>query len=183
MNLITIILVSMFSFSAFASIDLAQSNSEVSFLAVGSPGFLKIRGKLAAKQVSGQLESKAGTVSGTILVKLEGFDTGISLRNQHMKENYLHTAKFPEAKLILDPIAVGTGTDGVVNWSGDFSGKLSVHGVERPVKGTAKLNHQDAKWSGEFQFGFELSDHAIDIPSYLGVTVSKSVKVEASFKQ
>ena len=39
--------------------------------------------------------------SGTLAltVRLDTLDTGIALRNKHMKETYLETDKFPEARL------------------------------------------------------------------------------------
>lgn len=169
---------------AFGSIDMSKATSKVDFLAVGNPGLLKVRGKLAEeKNVSGNLEFKDKKVTGTLSVKLDGFDTGINLRNQHMKEKYLETAKFPEAKLTLKPISIEDKGSADFEWTGPFEGTLSLHGVDKPVSGKSTLKKNKEKWVGDFSFGFELTDFAIAVPSYLGITISKTVQVEASFQQ
>ena len=92
------------SYSFAVPIDLSTTEGKVEFLAVGQPSALKIRGKLSdEKPISGSLEVVDGSLSGTAKVKLDGFDTGIELRNRHMKEKYLETGKYPETAVKLEP--------------------------------------------------------------------------------
>lgn len=166
-------------------IDLGATTNKVEFLAVGQPSALKIRGKLEdGKSLGGKLEIVEGKLQGKAQVKLESFDTGINLRNQHMKEKYLEVPKYPESTVTLKPITLsGDTTKATYEWSGPFEGTLKLHGVEKPIKGDLKVSKADEKWKGSFSFSFELSDFGIDVPKYLGITVSKAVSVEAAFAQ
>ncbi len=167
---------------AFAApIDLSKAESQVEFLAIGKPSVLKIRGKLSEpNSVSGTFQMEKGQLSGSATLPLEKLDTGISLRNEHMKEKYLQVKQFPNAVLTLAPVTVGEGKK---SYDGEFKGKLSLHGVEKDVTGKAKIEESTGKWSGSLSFTVALSDFSIDIPSYMGITVSKTVDVEAKFKQ
>src|SRR4051812_42213663 len=68
------------------------ANAEVLFQATGPAG-LKIEGKTTDLSVG-----SAGK-SVRIRVALAGLDTGIALRNKHLKEKYLELEKYPEAVL------------------------------------------------------------------------------------
>lgn len=166
-------------------IDLGATTNKVEFLAVGQPSAIKIRGKLDdGKALGGKLEIVEGKLQGTAEVKLESFDTGINLRNQHMKEKYLETAKYPQSTVTLKPVTLsGDTTKPTYEWSGPFEGTLKLHGVEKPIKGDLKVAKADEKWKGNFSFSFELQDYGVDVPKYLGITVSKAVQVEAAFQQ
>jgi hypothetical protein len=127
--------------------------AEVSFLAVGYPSALKVRGQC------GTAESKVdgNMFQGTL--KLDQCDTGNNLRNKHMKEKYIQTAKFPLAKAQLK--AIGSGCEG---W-------LEVHGKRASV--------YDCKVSKEkIEFKTKVSAHGIEIPSFMGITVADEVNVE-----
>lgn len=166
-----------------AVLNLGETKNTVSFLAVGKPSALKIRGK-AEKQdsLSGTFEVKDGKFLGTAVLKLNALETGISLRDEHMKDRYLETTSYPTAQLTVDPVAVVSGQDGNT-YEGPFSGKLKLHGIEKPIQGTLALTANPARASGAFNFSVELEDFGIETPSYLGITVSKTVHVEASFKK
>src|SRR3989338_6695806 len=62
---------------------------DVRFLAVGKPSMLKIHGKGKILAADFQLEKES--LKGSAEVDLNSIDTGIALRNQHMKEKYLET--------------------------------------------------------------------------------------------
>src|SRR5438046_2728106 len=77
-------------------------NGEVEFLATGRPSALKIRGKIkedAKDALTGKLQVTGANVTGTAKLALDMLDTGIDLRNKHMKEKYLETGKFPTAEV------------------------------------------------------------------------------------
>lgn len=154
------------------------TSSEVEFLAIGKPGFLRVNGKNG--KVSGEAgETSGGKFGGTFVTKLDDFKTGIDLRDEHMKKKYLETDKHPDAVLTIEPFSLDTSTNKEV----DFKGKLSLHGVDQPVTGTAKLMVKD---SGHIvvvdaAFPIKLSDFKIDIPRYSGITVAEDVNVKAHF--
>lgn len=171
---------------AFAvPIDLSKSENKVEFLAVGQPSAIKIRGKLGdSKQMEGKLEVADNKLSGTAVVNLDSFDTGIDLRNKHMKEKYLEVPKYPKTTVTLKPVVLTGDTNSPsYEWSGPFEGKLNLHGQEKDIKGTGNLSKKEGKWVGSFSFNFELQDYGIDVPKYLGISVSKAVQVEVAFKQ
>jgi len=145
----------------------------VSFVAVGKPGFLKIKGDGA--KLRGKASLDQNKISGEFEVDLSPLTTGIDLRDEHMKEKYLETGKFPTAKLRLDPISY----DGVVSTiDTDFSGYLTIKGTEKPISG--KFTAQGllgANVEGTANFEIKMSDFPIGVPSHLGVTVAESVKV------
>ncbi len=181
-----LLFIGLFSVAGWAApIDLGKTTHRIDFLAVGQPSALKIAGKLApGSAMSGKLEVAKNELSGVATIKLDSFDTGIDLRNRHMKEKYLETAKFPEAKISLKPIKLsGEAVNPVQEYSGPFTATMELHGVSKEISGVAKLKKEKDLWSGNYEFSFELSDYGIDIPSYLGIKVSKTVKVNVDFKQ
>lgn len=136
----------------------------VKFLAVGRPSFLKIRGACEGSVLKHDKVSDAkGTVGKRFIaeVKIDSCDTGISLRNRHMRENYMHTDRFPKAIL-----------EGTV-WEGSeaFSGTLTVHGKPSDVSGEIS--------GGVLKFKTKLSSHGVQTPNYKGVTVADDVEIEA----
>lgn len=148
--------------------------SKVTFLAVGRPSMLKIHGTASAGP-AGELKVEGGQLRGDIDMDMDKLDTGIDLRTQHMKDKYLHVKEHPKSRLTLTDAPVDAGFATSLTNSGEkpFKGKLLLHGKEQDVTGTytAKDGQVQAK------FPIKLSDFAIDIPSYLGVTVADMVDV------
>ncbi len=157
------------------------SQGEVEFVAIGRPSALKIRGKTGAPK--GEVRIENGKASGAFVLSLTALDTGINLRNQHMKEKYLEVGKFPEAKLLIESvdlpsdISAGEGSrDGL-----PFLGVLTLHGVQKPVAGSAKVERRQSSVEVEAQFGIKLSDFGVTTPSYAGITVAEDVQVKVRF--
>src|SRR5579863_2237042 len=69
------------------------------FIATGKPGFIKIDG--LGKGLTGRLALTGNEVSGQATFPLATLDTGVGLRDKHMKDEYLEVQKFPEAKLVV----------------------------------------------------------------------------------
>ncbi len=145
----------------------------VNFLAVGKPSMLKIHGKAPGPKSSLILEK--GNLVGTAEFSMDSLDTGIDLRNQHMKEKYLQTKEFPTATLSLVEANVGDAFVNSLSIEGEkpFKGKLKLHGTEREIEG--KFSGKDGKISAKFQL--KISDFGIAVPSYLGITVTDTVDV------
>lgn len=152
---------------------------KVKFQAMASPGALAIRGN--GQTPSGKLEFQelpAGyEISGVLDLKLDSFQTGISLRDSHMKEKYLEVSKFPEASLTLPKQLLPKGA------TAPFEGELMLHGVKHAVKGAAELSKDGAgALVVKANFPVKLQDHGISIPSFAGISVANEVAVEAEFK-
>ncbi len=184
------LLMSLYAGLAFAaeipasrSIDLGKSSSKVEFLAVGKPSMLNIRGTAKpegdAKPLEGNLSLKGDTVSGSAKFALDTLDTGIGMRNRHMKEKYLETAKFPKAEFALTEMKVPAELQKGNGSAKDlpFTGTLTIHGVAQPVKGLAKMERNEGKATFSFDFGTKIPAHKIELPSFMGVTLHEDVKI------
>ena len=135
---------------------------------------LKFEGNGSGPHGSIKVEDK---VSGEILVDLESLDTGIGLRNTHMKENYLETKKFPEAKLKINEIPEFRldAKDG--NYK--FTGNLVVRNIEKPIEnGQLKIKKTATGYEIEAQFDTKISDFSIPIPKYAGLALKDAVHIE-----
>lgn len=116
----------------------------------------KVTGK--AKQAGGKV-----TASG-IQVDLSSLDTGIKLRDDHMKNKYLEIEKFPKAELSLGEGEGGKG-----------KGKLKVHGVEKEINGTYEVKGKTV----EATFEISLSEYNISGIRYMGAGVKDKAQVKA----
>ena len=90
--------------------------------------------------IDGYLFSESGELKGTDLyfeVDLNTVDTGIGLRNRHMRENYLHTDKYPKTSYTGKIVEVNKIDDKHYKVKAD--GKFKVHGIEKDKKVEACL--------------------------------------------
>jgi polyisoprenoid-binding protein YceI len=105
-----------FAVAAFgvAEAKLSGSGGQVQFTATG-PGGLTIVGTTKDVNV------KDDGTSVTVVVPLANVDTGIALRNKHMKEKYLEVDKFPTAELTVSRSALK-----LQEGSGSASGSMKI---------------------------------------------------------
>jgi polyisoprenoid-binding protein YceI len=150
-------------------VDLSKGESEISFEAIGQPSFLKVHGK--GHGLRGNLEQKGNVIAGTGLFSVDSFETGIGLRDQHMKKS-LEVTKFPVAKLVLDPLPAGA-----LEKATPFRGMLELHGEKKNVTGSVKLSAADSNLQASFQFTVKLSDFQIEAPSFAKITIRDEIKV------
>lgn len=174
MKYLMISLLFLFETSAFAN-DFVSVGGDVKFTAVGKPGFLKIRGESKGEFPKGKLNFKDNAMSGDFLFDLEKLDTGIDLRNEHMKDKYLEVKKFPRAKLTLKGIPIKE-SELKGNIETSFKGVLSLHGEVKDIEG--KFKYTAAEKKSVANFTIKVSDFKIDVPKYMGITVSETVDVE-----
>jgi polyisoprenoid-binding protein YceI len=132
------------------------------------------------KEVSGQVgpaPQQAGAVGGTIQVRLDTLQTGIEMRDHHMKDNYLEVGKGTSyAVAVLDRIQLDK-----VDGKAAFRASLTLHGQTREVSGTALVQKKDAGVRVEAQFPLKVSEFQIPKPTYLGVGVRDEIQVKVSF--
>jgi polyisoprenoid-binding protein YceI len=156
-------------------LDLDHGKGAVTFDAIGRPSALKIHAKGDAPK--GRILVADGKANGTVTFKLDSLDTGIGMRNNHMKKRYLETEKYPEAKLTLKDLALPANyaaTDFAAS-NLPFKGTLSLHGVDKPVEGKAKLARKGDELSIEAGFPLKIEDFSIRSPSFAGVTMASEV--------
>lgn len=181
MKLILVLAAVFFTGTALAAKIEIKSNSagKLTFEAVGRPAMIKIKGESAAPLALLSLENEKASLEANL--DLEILKTGIDLRDEHMKEKYLEVKKFPKAKLTISSLPIPAGWEKApTNISGQkFNGTLSLHGKEIPVEGTFSLND---KKLADAEFKIKLTDFAIEIPSYLGITVADLVTIKTQIQ-
>lgn len=168
---------------------LAQLDSKsgsIEFQAKGHPSALRIIGKGTGPQGSFAVVQKS--VTGSASFDLTSLDTGIGMRDKHMKEKYLQVDKFPIAKLTIKKMILPT-EPGIGKLSAEnipFEGTLSLHGIEKPITGTAKVESDSQKLKIGAIFALNVTDYGIEIPSFAGITIESAVNVtiqsEGDFK-
>jgi len=123
--------------------------------------------------------------SAEFAVDLASIDTGIALRNEHMRDNFLQTAKFPEAvfkvsKVTGDQEAFAQGKP--VSVIAD--GSVTIHGVtlEQKIPITVTLKRKNSKSSLKFtgKFPVKLEDYKIQRPEVVFQKLADTVFVTVS---
>ena len=131
---------------------------------------------------------KPDSASASFTVDLTTLDTGIGLRNKHMRKNHLHTDQYPEATFTLisikSPLRLIDGSEVSITAIGDFN----IHGVTRqievPVTVTWYLNSGDTPLRSTSQslhitgeFTVTLTDHDIPRPQFLIMKLAETQRV------
>ena len=136
--------------------------------------------------ISGTLRPSApdaASFSGHLRVDLATLDTGIALRNGHLRGDYLEVGRpdFGEAVLadivLDDPPPAGGGRRRT-----RFSGTLALRGVLREIEGEADLRHRDGRMRVEAVFPLSLDAFGVPPPRYLGIGVRDVVEVTVEFE-
>lgn len=112
-------------------------------------------------------------------VDLASLDTGIGLRNRHMRANYLEVDDFPYATFgghIVRTEATPSG-DFRVTLTGDFS----VHGVEKPRDLTCRVSPASPGYHVVCAFQVLLTDHDIEIPKVMFLKLANEIRLELDF--
>jgi polyisoprenoid-binding protein YceI len=135
--------------------------------------------------LGGTLTLSASTpviLTGDITVDLATIDTGIALRNQHLRENYLQLAKGPGFdKAVLSGIRVNDADGAGFQGRTGFTGTLLLHGVRREVAGTGEIRREGSAARVEASFPLTLTDFGVQPPEYLGVGVANKLLVKVVF--
>ena len=141
---------------------------------------LTVGGSFEAKteNLSGDLAvaSDKQSVKGALVVDLQTLETGIGLRDKHLKANYLEVEKGPEfAEARLQDIRVER-----LKGKTQFRGLLTLHGQQREVTGTADIKPNGSGYRMEATFPVKVADFQIPEPTYLGVGVADEVIVRVN---
>jgi len=152
--------------------------SQVTFLTIGRPSLIKIKGVGASVTGGCKIVDQATSqeMTGEAEFDLSSLKTGIKLRDSHMKDKYLEVAKFPKALLKLSAISLAPSQK-----QGQFKGMLTLHGVTLPIEGSYEILKAETEASEvKLDFKLLLSDYGISIPSFAGITVANDVEITAN---
>lgn len=108
-------------------------------------------------------------------VMLDSLDTGIGLRNEHMR-NILHTGKYPFAEFKGTVIRIDS--IGTSKFNLEASGDFFVNGVTKNLAVNGKLYNFGALNEIESSFNLKLSDFNIERPSFLFNKLHNLVKLK-----
>lgn len=148
--------------------------SQIEFNAIGRPSFIKIKGK--AKELTQNIIVKDNLLSGSFSFQLDKLKTGLSLRDEHMTENYLETKKYPQAVLTLkDNVDLNKS-------NAQVKATLLLHGVEKEVLVDFEIDNETKTAQLLGSFSVDIKDFSINIPSFQGITVAKDVKIKVKTK-
>lgn len=181
----TSLMLLMLSFSADpvkaddTSVYLDRNSSFVEFKAVGNPSALVILGKGAG--IDGELKfSSGGHVDGKAILDLTTLNTGIGLRDSHLKNKYLEVERHKHAEFRPQKVHWRTAADVYMQpvVEQPFSGLLKIRNIEKHIEGTMTSVPKDGKAEATFSFKVSLQDFDIPIPSFAGITVAKDVEVK-----
>ncbi|PYR66949.1 MAG: hypothetical protein DMF88_14515 [Acidobacteria bacterium] len=145
---------------------------------------MTIGGSFNAKTtaLAGTLTAGGSTIDGSLAVDLRTLDTGISLRDDHLREKYLEVDKGAGYdKAVLSQITLKGLNPDAPEGKGSFSGSLALHGVTKMVSGPVDVRKAGAGFRVKASFPVNLPDYNIAEPRYLGVGVKNTVQVEVTF--
>lgn len=145
-------------------------------------------------RISGELsldpDQLGAPVHADFLVDVKGFDTGISLRNQHMLSNHLHAERFPTSQLRLVSLLPTHGGALVENQPQRLSAEVdfTLHGVTRRIEvpvvvtrvpdgSQTPCRHPGAVLHVQAEFPVALADYGIPRPEFLFLKVGEQVTI------
>ncbi len=163
------VLIAVMAFSAQAK--LSAAGGSVQFTAMGPAG-LTINGK------SSDVSATDDGNNVTVTIPLAKLDTGIGLRNSHMRDKYLETGKYPNAVLSVPKSAVGFPNAA----TGNAQGTLSLHGQQKPVSFHYAVKKEGADYVVSGTVKVNMTEFGIAQPSFAGAKVNPDVDVAVSFR-
>ena len=161
-----------------ATIQVQPPQGKIEFHAVGRPSMIKVNGE--GKGPEGSLNLDGTKITGDLTFDMTSLNSGIGMRDEHMKEKYLEVEKYPQAKLHLTEVTLPA------KWSAKtpvvkeaaFRGELTMHGQTKPVSGKFDLDGDASSLSAKADFEINIAEFGVEIPKYLGITVKNEVPVE-----
>jgi polyisoprenoid-binding protein YceI len=115
-----------------------------------------------------------------VIVPLSELQTGIALRDRHMREKYLEVAKYPDAVLALPWSAVKLPEDGR-SLDGTAPGTMTLHGKSHEVQVRYRIARSGASYQVSGNIPLDIRHYGIEMPSYFGVTVQPEIETSATF--
>ncbi len=141
-------------------------------------------------RLEGTIDVNPANLGDSITVHLEvdmaSLETGLPMRNKHMRENHLETAKYPKA--IFEGAAVrgpaGAALEAGKTKTFDVEGTFTLHGVSRrlriPISAAYAPQPKGGRISFQTTFPVLLADYQISRPQFLFLKLAESQEVRVS---
>jgi polyisoprenoid-binding protein YceI len=126
---------------------------------------------------------------GMFVIDVTKFRTGIDPRDEHFRDRFLHTKKFPEATFTLDKVlkaskkSIKSGESVEL----EIEGTMDMHGVKRKEKATVTVTYLDYEAAGgvlpgnviavKASFRVALADYNVERPEMLILKVGEVVDI------
>lgn len=112
-------------------------------------------------------------------VDLNTIDTGIGLRNRHMRENYLETDKFRFARFrgAIASFSKHSEQKMVLH----VKGTMTIHGVKQEMQIKGEVEIERGSYHLHTRFLIHLPDFDIRIPKLMFMKINETVNVELDF--
>jgi polyisoprenoid-binding protein YceI len=149
-----------------------QGDANVSMTAIGPAGF-----RIVAQTSDLNVIDDGQHVS--VSVSLTKLDSGIPLRDAHMRDKYLEVGTYPNAQLTVDRAALKFPDQSAADATA--SGLMTIHGKSRNVSFHYHATRAGSAMhvSGDTQVN--MRDYGINVPAYFGITVKPDVALSVSF--
>lgn len=125
-------------------------------------------------QTLSKLSDKSGQLVFMLLIK--GFTFKNALMQEHFNENYMESAKFPQAKFrgkINEKIDYTKAGENKVTCTGD----LTIHGVTKATTITGTIKVVDGKLVLDSKFSVKLKDFNIEVPKLVFQNIAEDIQV------
>lgn len=164
-----------------ATVELRADAGKMKFTAIGKPAMLRIAGE--GQGPEGQILIEKRKISGELKLDLQSLNTGINLRDEHMKNKYLEVGSYPTAVLTLNSFELEKAPAEILGKleAQKFTGTLTFHGITKPVAGVFDVEVDGKNLNIKARYFLQLSEFNIDIPTYAGLKVADKVDIETSF--
>jgi len=125
--------------------------------------------------------SRPAVLAGAVTVDLKSLDTGIGLRNDHLRSVYLEVERGDGFdKAVLTDIRLGDVDWDTFQGRTAFTGTILLHGTKRAVKGEAQIRRVGATLRVEAGFPLSIAEFGIAKPQYLGIGVKNDVEAKVT---
>jgi polyisoprenoid-binding protein YceI len=112
-------------------------------------------------------------------VDLGSLDTGIKLRNRHMRDNYLEVRKYPYATLEGRLGSVQEDPEGGFRVA--IVGIMGIHGVSKRVSIPCGVSEEGSGYRARCAWELLLSDYEIEIPRIMFLKLADNIRIELDF--
>ncbi|NOG46933.1 MAG: YceI family protein [Calditrichaeota bacterium] len=112
-------------------------------------------------------------------VELNTVETGNGKRDRDMREDYLHTNRFPYTHYTGKIVDVKDSTDSILKISTD--GVMFIHGVERKLTVNALMTKNEEGYQVKSNFIIKLSDYNIKIPQLMIFKINEEMQLQLTF--
>jgi polyisoprenoid-binding protein YceI len=162
---------------ALKKINFNSAAGKINFTAIGRPAMIKILGTGPGPQ--GEITYDQATISGTFTFQLSQLNTGIELRDDHMKNKYLEIETYPKATLEIKDQALSKSVDAIdsTELSQTIKGLMTVHGKTNPIDIKLKINKVKNSFVVKADFTLKIMDYLSTLPSYMGLKVAEDIQV------